>query len=85
MRDMNELHILAFDVLPSSTDDFLEVPDTHRFVSVQIYAAFGGDESKALFLRAVAGAELGAVHADFPLISVSYPIPICHMRLILQF
>ena len=79
---MNEFDILAFYVLPGSADDILEVEDTHGFVGIQVYPAFGSEEAEALFLTTVALAELGTVHPYFPLISISNPISICHMCLI---
>ena len=50
MRYMNELHILAFDVLSGSADDILEMPDTHGLISVQIDPALCRDEPETLFL-----------------------------------
>ena len=56
--DMDMLHILAFDVLPCSTDYVFEVKYTHGLISIQVYATFGGEESKAFFLRTEAVTEL---------------------------
>ena len=47
---MNELHILAFDVLSGSADDIFEMPDTHGFKSVQVDPTLGRDEPETLFL-----------------------------------